>query len=293
MRIGDTSPPDFRRLSVFRTVVAEGGVTAAARVLHKSPSVVSHDLQQLERRLGVALFRKSGRRLVLTPRGRVLAASIERAYLDLDSAWSSIAATDASREPLRIACVSGFGRYRLVPRLLRALPRERPAEVLFRTANEVLALLESGRVPLGVSYRPMAAGTIGSAPLAAEELVLVGPKARAAPSPAEIPKLSFVTYEEYEYVFFRWFEAVGLPLPQPWRRSDHVEELEEALESVAGGRGWSVVPADAARGRAYAGRLRIHRPRGGRCFNEVHLLGTAADLAGDDAALVRAAATPR
>ena len=100
--------PDFKRLSVFRTVVSSGGVNAAARQLHKSPSAVTYDLQQLERQLGAVLFRQSGRRLVLTPRGRTLAASIERAYLDLQLAWDGLSEADA-REPLRIACVSGFG----------------------------------------------------------------------------------------------------------------------------------------------------------------------------------------
>ena len=169
--------PDFKRLAVFRTVVISGGVNAAARVLHKSASAVTYDLQQLERLLGTRLFRKDGRRLALTPRGRVLAASIERAYLDLQQAWESIDDNN-DLDPLRIACVSGFGRYRLVPRLMSLLPRERPVEVLFRTASGVLALLESGRVALGVSYRPLVTTGIASLLLGEEELVLVGPRSR-------------------------------------------------------------------------------------------------------------------
>lgn len=282
--------PDFKRLSVFRTVVASGGVIAAARELHKSPSAVTYDLQQLERLLGAKLFRKSGRRLALTPRGRVLAASIERAYLDLQHAWESIGDADGL-EPLRIACVSGFGRYRLVPRLLQLLPRDRPVEVLFRTASGVQALLETGRVALGVSYRPLVTAGIASMLLGEEELALVGPKSRrGAPAPEDIPALPFVTYEEFEYVFFRWFEANGIPLPQPWNRADHFEELEEALESVANGRGWSVVPLDSALGRAYRSRVQVHRLHKRVCINEIHLVGSERELRSDDAALLRLAA---
>lgn len=282
--------PDFKRMAVFRTVVASGGVNAAARVLHKSASAVTYDLQQLERQLGTRLFRKAGRRLALTPRGRALAASIERAYLDLQQAWERFDEAAAS-EPLRIACVSGFGRYRLVPRLLRSLPRERSVEVLFRTAGGVLALLESGRAALGVSYRPLAAAGIASTRLGEEELVLVGPTSRrASPAASQVPSLPFVTWEEFDYVFFRWFEANGIALPRSWRRVDHFDELEEALESVACGRGWSIVPLDAARGRAYRPRLRVHRLDGRVCSNEIHLLGAERELAGADAALLRGAA---
>jgi len=283
--------PDFKRLSVFRTVVASGGVIAAARELHKSPSAVTYDLQQLERLLGAKLFRKSGRRLALTPRGRVLAASIERAYLDLQHAWESIGDA-AGLEPLRIACVSGFGRYRLVPRLLQLLPRDRPVEVLFRTASGVQALLETGRVALGVSYRPLVTSGVSSVLLGEEELALVGPKSRRKSAPAieEIPALPFVTYEEYDYVFFRWFEANAIPLPQPWNRVDHFDELEEALESVANGRGWSVVPLDSALGRAYRSRVQVHRLQKRVCTNEIHLVGSERELRSDDAALLRLAA---
>lgn len=285
-------PPDFKRMSVFRTVVASGGVIAAARVLHKSPSAVTYDLQRLEAQLGAKLFRKSGRRLALTPHGRALAASIERAYLDLQRAWDGVGEGEGP-EPLRIACVSGFGRYRLVPRLMRLLPRERPVEVLFRTASGVLALLETGRVALGVSYRPLVTSGIASALLGEEELVLVGPKSRRAPpAPADIPHLPFVTYEEFEYVFFRWFEANRIPLPQPWHRTDHFEELEEALESVAAGRGWSVVPLDSALARAYAPRVRVHRLPRRTCTNEIHLVGSERELRSEDAALLKRAALP-
>ncbi len=284
--------PDFKRLAIFRTVVASGGVNAAARVLHKSPSAVTYDLQQLERQLGTPLFRKSGRRLALTPCGRVLAASIERAYLDLQQAWETID-DGHGQEPLRIACVSGFGRYRLLPRLLSLLPRERPLEVLFRTASGVLALLESGRVALGVSYRPLVTAGVASAPLGEEELVLVGPASRRAPpTAAQVPALPFVTWEEFDYVFFRWFEANGIALPRPWHRSDHFDELEEALESVANGRGWSIVPLDSALGRAYRARVRVHRLQPRACSNEIHLLGGERELAGADAALLRLAAAP-
>lgn len=284
--------PDFKRLSVFRTVVASGGVTAAARVLHKSPSAITYDLQRLESLLGARLFRKSGRGLALTPRGRMLAASIERAYLDLQHAWDSAGAEDVP-QPLRIACVSGFGRYRLAPGLLRALPEGRPLEMLFRTASEVLTLLEAGHVAFGVSYRPLVTPGISSVRIGEEELVLVGSRSqRRAPTPEQIRQLPFVTYEEYEYVFFRWFEAHSIPLPQPWRRTDHFDELEEALESVAAGRGWSVVPLDAALSRAYRSRLRVYRPLQRICSNHIHLIGRERELRSDDAMLLRRAAMP-
>jgi hypothetical protein len=45
---------DFVDLIVFKTVVDEGGVTKAARKLHRVPSSVTTRIQQLETALGVS-----------------------------------------------------------------------------------------------------------------------------------------------------------------------------------------------------------------------------------------------
>ena len=63
---------NFRHLYYFRTVAREGGVTAAADVLHVSQPAVSTQLRKLEESLGHALFDRSGRSLELTPEGRVV-----------------------------------------------------------------------------------------------------------------------------------------------------------------------------------------------------------------------------
>jgi DNA-binding transcriptional LysR family regulator len=271
---------DLRRLAVFRAVVEAGGVTAAAAVLHRSPSAVSDDLAVLQRHLGTPLFEKVGRRLQPTARGRALARSLERAYLDLQEAWHTATAEGAD-EPLRIAAVSGFGRYRLLPALLPAMPAERRLEVRFATADQIREWIERGRVDIGVSYRPLVGDGLASIAVASEEIALVGPMGSTTPKdPAD---LRFITYDEYEYVFLHWFNHHGIALPQPWRRSDHCEELEEALESVASGRGWSIVPADAARARTFEGRLAVHAWGAAPCTNIIYLAARDRQLDGADA----------
>lgn len=281
------STADLRRLFVFRTVVVAGGVTAAARMLCKTPPAVSYDLRKLEDSIGGKLFRRQGRHLAPTERGQRLAAAVEKVYQDLSHAWRGASCNLA---PMRLACVSGFGRYRLVPALLRILAPDRHCEVLFRTATGVQALLAAGRVSLGVSFRPLVGDGLDSSPLASESLVLVGPRCHPLPQPAEVALLPFVTYEEFEYVFIRWFESYAMTLPNPWHRADHFEELEEALEAVACGRGWCIVPLDAATSDAFRSRVTVHRFGSAACHNQLYLVGEHELLAGQDAALVRKAA---
>ena len=63
---------DLADLHIFRTVVTEGGVTRAAERLNRVQSNVTTRVRQLEEDLGVLLFIREGKRLHLSPTGRVL-----------------------------------------------------------------------------------------------------------------------------------------------------------------------------------------------------------------------------
>jgi DNA-binding transcriptional LysR family regulator len=62
----------LRALAVFARVAELGSFRAAARALGLSPSVVSHHVAELERRLAIPLVHRSTRRLALTPDGQLL-----------------------------------------------------------------------------------------------------------------------------------------------------------------------------------------------------------------------------
>lgn len=63
---------DIRQLKYFLTITDEGGVTAAAKKLHMSQPPLSKQLMLLEEELGVKLFERKSKNLILTNEGRVL-----------------------------------------------------------------------------------------------------------------------------------------------------------------------------------------------------------------------------
>ncbi len=66
----------LRQIAIFAKTVDHGSFRGAAKSLRLSPSVVSHHVTQLERRLGTALLYRSTRKLSVTPDGeRLLAAA--------------------------------------------------------------------------------------------------------------------------------------------------------------------------------------------------------------------------
>src|SRR5687768_17592765 len=63
---------DSRHLQLLAEVARTESVTRAADRLNVSQSAVSHSLRELEDKLGVALFVRSGRRMLPTAAGQVL-----------------------------------------------------------------------------------------------------------------------------------------------------------------------------------------------------------------------------
>ncbi|TLH66363.1 LysR family transcriptional regulator [Mycolicibacterium aubagnense] len=64
--------PDLRRLQHFLAVADAGGFTRAADQLHLSQQALSSSIRQLEKELGVTLFKRDGRRITMTTAGAQL-----------------------------------------------------------------------------------------------------------------------------------------------------------------------------------------------------------------------------
>ncbi|WP_028050662.1 LysR family transcriptional regulator [Cellulomonas sp. URHD0024] len=114
---------DARALETLRTVGSQGGVTAAAAVLHLTPSAVSQQVAVLQREVGVPLTERVGRGLRLTPAGEALAVAGLDVAVALERAQ---AACDAFLErPKGTVRVSAFqsGAELLLPGLLTRVGR--------------------------------------------------------------------------------------------------------------------------------------------------------------------------
>jgi DNA-binding transcriptional LysR family regulator len=174
-------PIDLRRLQMLRLVHEHGTVTAAAALVHLTPSAVSHQLRQLSRELGVPLLEQAGRRVRLTPAGEKLVghadamqARWEQARADLD---------DDASGTLRLCgfptAVAGL----LAPAAAR-LAAEFPqlgVRVSETESEEGFGLLLAGEVDIAVVVPSMETPPLSSAkfhqePLLEEPLDLLVPK---------------------------------------------------------------------------------------------------------------------
>jgi len=71
---------NFKHLHYFASVAREGGIIRAAERLHLAPQTLSGQISQFEERLGVALFNRTGRRMELTPAGKLALSYAEEIF---------------------------------------------------------------------------------------------------------------------------------------------------------------------------------------------------------------------
>jgi DNA-binding transcriptional LysR family regulator len=256
-------------------VVEQGTFGAAADHLGVTQPAVSYRIARLEEEMGTPLFERAGRRMVLTVSGRALQELAARQMAELEALRGRLSdAPVPSGEPLRIASVSGFGRYVLFPVLASPAFRDLRMELLYHTAEEVFRRVEAAEAELGVVYLPKVSSYLDVRELCREELALIapadGPPEEPPRTPDDLEPLPFVTYVESGYVFGTWFEHHFGRRPARIRTAHHFEELEEVVEMVALGQGLSVVPLDCAGAALDRGRVRVMKPAGPPCLNAVH-----------------------
>lgn len=71
---------NYHHLHYFWVVAKEGGITPAAELLHLSQPTLSTQIQKLEQSLGIKLFDRTGRSLVLTDTGQMVFCYAEEIF---------------------------------------------------------------------------------------------------------------------------------------------------------------------------------------------------------------------
>lgn len=235
---------DLDDLHIFRTVVHSGGITLAARQLHRVQSNVTTRIRQLEESLGVSLFLREGRRLQLAPAGEVLLGYADRLLALAEEARTAVA-DGAPRGSLRLGSMESTAATRL-PAILARFHAAHPAVKLELqtgpTARMMAAVLE-GRLDCALVSGPIDDERLSTYPAFAEELVLVAPLSHPAITrPQDLSTRTLLTFEAgcaYRLKLESWLASQGVV-------AEKVVELSSyhtMLGCTAAGMGIALIPA--------------------------------------------------
>ena len=124
------------QLITLTVLAGAASLTEAAERLHLTQPTLSYRLQEAERRLGVALFQRVGRRLRPTPAGERLLHSARIILAELEVAEREVARLGAGVEAVVRIGSRGQSSFRWLPGFMRTFEDQHPS-----IAVEVVALL--------------------------------------------------------------------------------------------------------------------------------------------------------
>jgi LysR family transcriptional regulator for metE and metH len=166
---------EVRDLELVEALASCGGLARAAERLHVSASALSHQLRQLEERLGVALFVRTPRHMTPTSAGERLLRAVIPVLHELRRAEDEIGIRDSERRGVLRICVERYPSYLWLPEMIPAFRQRFPGvdlRVVPRTAG-VIDALHDHEVDLAIVSGPGAPRTVASAPLFRDEMVVV------------------------------------------------------------------------------------------------------------------------
>ena len=226
-------------LRVFEAAARNGGFRAASIELHLSPSAVSHAIRQLEDNLGVRLFEREGRRVVLTPDGAALLRHLGVAFEEIRRGLAAVSSRGSSL--LRIHCAPSFAAQWLSPRL-KSFVSEHPGVELRLAANVSCAVFPSEEFEADIVYGPPGAGGLVVHPLVEEVVTPLCEPALAEriSTPHDLLDLPLIQSDQKQLRWPDWLQANGIvAVPAPVARFDRsflaiaaADGLGIALEST-------------------------------------------------------------
>ena len=252
------------QLSYFLASARCGSFSAAAEELRLTQPAVSDQVRRLEGELGMALFTRVGRGLVLTPAGRTFQPRAERVLAAAEDAGESV------RELRSLAggqVTLGLFRnadYFLLPKLVEAFHRRHP-EVRLRLVGqnsaETAEQVRAGRLEAAIVAGPVDPAGLTVRLVASDEVLVVGSSLVGRSDPVSISELAgspLILYDaQYEFsdTTRRQLEAQAQAQGVALRASFDLEHVEGALALAALGLGWTLATRAITRHRSFPSNL--------------------------------------
>ena len=234
---------DFSDLQVFKAVVEEGGITRAAKRLHRVQSNVTTRIQQLEASLGAKLFLREKQRLHLSPAGKLFMGYVDQ-ILNISEQARDAITEDAPKGLLRIGTLESTAASRL-PLLLSRYHTKFPAvrvELITGTADAMRDALLNREVDVAFIADCVPAGRVETMPAFEEELVLIAPRSRKEiRQPRDLRDETIITFPKgcaYRRRLQDWLATGGI-IPE---KTLELSSYHAIVACVAAGTGIALAP---------------------------------------------------
>ena len=145
---------DVRSITTLKTILSEGSFQKAARRLNYTQSTITFQVRQLEHELGLTLFEKIGRRMVLTQEGKAILPHVESILESMGEIAAFARGREELRGDLKVALAESILSYKIQP-VLKAFIRQAPGVRLSLSSlncHDIKDALMTGEADVGVYY---------------------------------------------------------------------------------------------------------------------------------------------
>jgi LysR family transcriptional regulator for metE and metH len=253
---------EVRHLKLIEAIAKEGSITKAGSHLYLTQSALSHQLRDAEEKLGVALFVRLNKRMVLTPAGERLLSSARSILDEMRRAEEDIRQIALVREGVLRISTECYTCYHWLPSLLKIFNREYPrieVEIVVGATAAPLQALLDGKIDLALVSEPPKNGKLVYSPMFQDELVVVTSNdhplaSRSFVKPEDFSSEHLLVYTSLEETtVFRKFLGPAGVTP---RQTSRVQLTEALLEMIRAGVGIGVMAKWAVAPQIEAGTLR-------------------------------------
>jgi LysR family glycine cleavage system transcriptional activator len=238
-------------LRAFEAAARLGSFRAAAAEIGLTPSAISHHVRDLEGGLGVRLFTRAHRELVLTEAGTRLAARLTPALASIAAAWRDA----RSNKVLRLSAAPLFAARFLLPRLgeLAALLPDTTIHV--ESAITPVDLV-NGEHDLALRFGPEPSAPLMAAPLGGGGFMMVAAPGLAARvrsnGPSSLDDIPLLSLTRLPNAWAEVFVTLGI---EGRRRELLFDAHEGVLRAAEEGLGVALLPPVVCQDQLAAGTL--------------------------------------
>jgi LysR family glycine cleavage system transcriptional activator len=215
--------PSLDLLTGFEAAARHLSFTKAGEELFLTQSAVSRQIKELEDQLGVPLFHRRHRALVLTDAGQQFYAAAAQVITTMRSATERLRSQSGRKRPLSVTTTHSFAALWLIPRLA-GFTRTHPGVDVRITADTRVQDLERDGLDLAIRHGPPSLAGPNAVRLFGERVFPVcSPKLlRTNPlrEPADLKNHTLLQYDDpdarHPWLHWKtWLEVAGIPDLRP------------------------------------------------------------------------------
>ncbi|NIG55887.1 LysR family transcriptional regulator [Chitinophaga sp. Cy-1792] len=166
----------FQHLQIVRSIITEGSVTKASQKLHLTQSALSHQVRDLETMLGLPLFHRSGKKMILTEAGRKVLEHAESMLPMMDNLKSELLQLKEGRKQTIRVSTECYTSYHWLPGVFRTFRQLYPdvtLQIVVQATQKPMAAMEAGELDLAIVSRSVTNSNYRYDHLFDDELVVV------------------------------------------------------------------------------------------------------------------------